>query len=703
MVFILASYAVFIVYLYLGYLVHKINSKGIYNRLFVIICILFAMFSLLELIKFSAHSSGTVILAEHLSRALWQIAPALLLDLSLYITQKEWHAAKRKNIIKYIYTPGIVFALHEMITTYFIKVPAVYDVFRRIELISLYSYTLICLYLFLKRYITARVPAEKKSMRILLLYGVSTVALTAFNDFFLVSIDSFFISFNQFIIFFFFIGVFYINYRYKFFELSSLITAEDIVDNITEMVLLVDTEGGITGANRRAEKVLGYKLDSLIGSRLDKVTNLDFSSILRKIYTCISYEADGELCCTNAHGEKIPVSARISVVKANHHGGIAGIIVILTDKTLVKKLQTEIKERIKRETQLCYMGTHDFLTGMYNRAYFSQVAQTLQKEHGPTMGVIMCDLDGLKLINDAFGQDMGDKLLVDAASIINSSLDGNAIACRMGGDEFVILIPNCTQKQIGTICGKIRSTLKRYNAKNNDIPLSISMGYALCCGLEKSVEELFKEADNYMYREKLYNTHSIRNALVQALTKTLEARDFITEGHGERMKEMAIKLGKHMGLSEQRILDLQLLAQFHDLGKVGVPDSILFKPSSLTEIEIVQIQRHCEIGYKIAQAHPDLINISDLILRHHERWDGKGYPLGIEKEEIPLECRILAIIDAYDAMVNDRPYRKGMNKKDAVTELVRNSGSQFDPRLVQKFLKMFGSATLGWTEKLVLC
>lgn len=690
MLFILASYTVFLIYLYLGYLVYRINSKGVYNRLFMIICIMFALGSLLELIKFSVHNTKTIILAEHLSQILWLYSPALLLELSLYITQKEWYTAKRQKFIKCIYIPGILFTLYELYINYFVRITTVDEAVRLIELVALYSYVFACLYLFLKRYVTAKIKAERKPIRILLIYGMTTVALTVINDFILVSIDKFFISTNQFIIFFFFIGVFYINYRYKFFDLSSLITAEDIVDNITEMVLLVDTEGGITGVNRRTERVLGYKKDSMIGSHLDRVTNLDFSAMLRKLYTCTSYEAEGELWCATATGEKIPISARVSAVKANHYGEIAGIIVILNDKTLVKKLQAEIKERVKKETQLCYMGTHDSLTGLYNRAYFSQIIYTLQKEHSTSMGMVMCDLDGLKLINDTLGHDKGDKLLVDAARIINSSLDGNAILCRMGGDEFAIFVPYCTENNINAICSRIRGSIKKYNAKNKIIPLSISLGYALCYGLPKSLEDLFKEADNDMYREKLNNSHSIRNALVQALMKTLEARDFITEGHGERLREMAVRLGKHMGLSEQRILDLQLLAQFHDLGKVGVPDSILFKPSSLTESEIIQMQRHCEIGYKIAQVHPDLNNISDLILRHHERWDGKGYPLGIEREQIPLECRILAVIDAYDAMVNDRPYRKGMRKKDAIMELVRNAGSQFDPKLVHRFLKILG-------------
>jgi HD-GYP domain-containing protein (c-di-GMP phosphodiesterase class II) len=200
--------------------------------------------------------------------------------------------------------------------------------------------------------------------------------------------------------------------------------------------------------------------------------------------------------------------------------------------------------------------------------------------------------------------------------------------------------------------------------------------------------DIFREADNNMYREKLHRKQSIRSAIVQALMKALEARDFITEGHAERLQSVVAAVGESMGMSDSKLVDLRLLAQFHDIGKVGVPDRILFKPGPLTREEYAEMQRHSEIGHRIAQSAPDLVPIADWILKHHEWWNGEGYPLGLAGEEIPLECRILAIADAYDAMTSDRPYRKAMGHEEALMELGKKAGTQFDPKLVQIVLML---------------
>ncbi|MFO7877740.1 MAG: HD-GYP domain-containing protein [Desulfovermiculus sp.] len=181
---------------------------------------------------------------------------------------------------------------------------------------------------------------------------------------------------------------------------------------------------------------------------------------------------------------------------------------------------------------------------------------------------------------------------------------------------------------------------------------------------------------------------STRSAIIQTLTDSIQAREFNIQGQCDRLQELAISLARSLNVSQDFVNDLSLLARFHDLGKVGIPDYILFKQGSLTEEEWPQIRQHCEIGHRIASSVPDLEPIADWILKHHERWDGRGYPLGLSGQEIPLACRIFAIANAYDAMTNDRPYQKAITRVEALAELKRCAGSQFDPELVEQFIQI---------------
>jgi len=220
------------------------------------------------------------------------------------------------------------------------------------------------------------------------------------------------------------------------------------------------------------------------------------------------------------------------------------------------------------------------------------------------------------------------------------------------------------------------------------MPLSISVGMDVCTGGETTLNETYKNADRNMYREKLHSQQSGHSAIVATLAQALEARDFVTDGHADRLQYLMEKLAVAAGLPASDLPDIRLLGRFHDIGKVGIPDQILFKPGRLTDEEYEIMKRHCEIGYRIALASPELAPIADWILKHQEWWNGEGYPLGLAGEDIPLPCRILAIVDAYDAMTNDRPYRKAMSGSDAVAELVRCAGRQFDERLVRLFVNI---------------
>lgn len=362
----------------------------------------------------------------------------------------------------------------------------------------------------------------------------------------------------------------------------------------------------------------------------------------------------------------------------------------------IEGVARDVTVRRQAEEQLKHLSLHDSLTGLYNRAYFEQEMHRAEVGRKYPVSIVVCDVDGLKLVNDTLGHDKGDSLLIAAAGVIKSSFRGSDMVARIGGDEFAVLFSDGGEDSVAQSCGRIREAIEIYNSTNPELPLSISIGFAVKTDPDISMNEIFKEADNNMYREKLHCSQSGRSAIVQTLKKALEARDFITEGHADRLQDLVTGLARAISMPESRITDLRLLAQFHDIGKVGIPDSILFKRGPLTSEEASEMQRHSEIGHRIAMSAPDLSPIAEFILKHHEWWNGTGYPLKLKGGNIPLECRILAIADAYDAMTSDRPYRKAMSHEDAIAEIKKCKGSQFDPELVPVFIKLLGENVWVW-------
>jgi len=345
----------------------------------------------------------------------------------------------------------------------------------------------------------------------------------------------------------------------------------------------------------------------------------------------------------------------------------------------------DITDRKRMEQELKYLGLHDALTTTYNRTFFEAEILKIASWDKQSAGIISCDVDGLKLINDTLGHRAGDELLKVVANILHACVTSPDIVARIGGDEFAVLVLDPDQPKMTNIVIQVKKAVEQYNKNNPQLPLSLSAGWAMGPAAD-NIDTLLKEADNNMYREKMHQSLSSRSAIVQAMMQALEARDYITEGHANRLQSLVEAISRKLQLPDPTIADLRLLAKFHDIGKVGIPDHILFKPGRLTEDELTIMRRHCEIGFRIAKSAFDLAPIAECILKHQEWWNGNGYPLGIAGEDIPLPCRILAIVDAFDAMTNARPYRKAMEVSDAVNEIRRCTGTQFDPALTEIFI-----------------
>lgn len=359
---------------------------------------------------------------------------------------------------------------------------------------------------------------------------------------------------------------------------------------------------------------------------------------------------------------------------------------------LLEDLKTTQQELKESETRYKYLSFTDTLTGLYNRAYFEYEMKRLNenlKAYLP-LSIISVDIDRHKIVNDIFGHQAGDKQLKHVADILKTSIRKEDTLARIGGDEFNIILPNVSYKLAQERREKIMEAVEEHNKKNPSIPLSISVGVATSeeKNWEENIYDIQHKADDNMYYYKFNKTAKTTSRITDLFLCTLAERDCVSKGHLERMAVLSQKVAERMGLNKQEKEDLILTARLHDLGYLEIPDEILFKPGKLTQAEMNKIRTHVNIGYNIACRTRELTRIAEYILYHHEWWDGNGYPARLKGEEIPFVCRIISILDAYDTMTNPRPYRNGIAPEDAMQELCRQAGSQFDPELVRQFIEI---------------
>ncbi|MGI6357881.1 MAG: HD domain-containing phosphohydrolase [Bacillota bacterium] len=480
----------------------------------------------------------------------------------------------------------------------------------------------------------------------------------------------------------------------------SIESLENILDLIPEAIFAMDCQGRVVLWNSSIEQLTGLPRDQIVGkdsqvyavpfygrpraTLVDLVINKASLSEIQSRYENVS-----------VHGNAVeafvfsPLLEKYLWLKAapllDNQGRQVGAVEMVRDVTEDRRRETSLRES---EAKLIHWSQHDPLTRLHNRHRFEQELRRVDSLKSEHVGVLSFDVDGLRLVNQRLGHEAGDQLLRALGKIVRQLCPSTALAARVGGDEFAILWPDSTQEQVEQLAEQLSHEFQVHTLVNPQAPVTLSVGWSCSDGQWVEAARLFEAADDEMCKKKLHSANSARSGIVSTLMKALAARDFITEGHAERLQRMAVTLAAELGLTSQEMLDLSLLAQFHDIGKVGIPDSILFKRGTLTAAEKIEMQRHAEIGYRIAQSSVELSSIAELILKHHEWWNGQGYPFGLKGESIPLPCRILAILDAYDAMTNSRPYRQAISPQAALQELEQGAGTQFDPWLVRSFAEL---------------
>ncbi|WP_412178671.1 diguanylate cyclase [Sedimentibacter sp.] len=371
------------------------------------------------------------------------------------------------------------------------------------------------------------------------------------------------------------------------------------------------------------------------------------------------------------------------------------IIIIIVILAWNSSLQAAVKEKTQAieesKKELMFKTYHDELTGLYNRMYMAEILKQLKQENSLQFSIIVADLNGLKITNDTFGHEIGDQMLIRVSEIIKENIKSNHVPCRIGGDEIVVLMPSTDERESIQIVEKIQNAA--LTAREDPIKPLVALGCATMYEYDNNgYNSLFKLAEDRMYANKMANSERNYDMIINAIKKKLYENNNESKEHCKRLVEMCRQMGEILDLEKSDIESLALLAELHDIGKVGIEKELFQKKGMLTMEEWQKIKSHSELGFKIVSASTKLSYIGKSIFAHHEHWDGSGYPQGLKGEEIPFTARLFSILEAYDVMTHERNYKPIYTKEMIIQELKDNSGTQFDPNLVEKFVNYISNA-----------
>ena len=380
-----------------------------------------------------------------------------------------------------------------------------------------------------------------------------------------------------------------------------------------------------------------------------------------------------QLLASTQNNKEILIELTISPVYGNGDKVLGSVMIF-----------KNITEEKKKQIDNLYLSLHDYLTGLYNRRFFEEEMIRLDTRRNLPFSIIMLDLDGLKLTNDAFGHEAGDLLLRKMAEIIKLECRDDEIAARLGGDEFSILLPDTNREHCELIVKRIREACKK--CARQSVVLSAAIGYATKVNPLESMDEIMKEADNNMYRNKLITGREMKSQTFKKILENLQREYENGKRQTGYISYIATGIARAISLTNEEILDIEKICMLHNIGEIVIPKVIYKKRGKLTEDEYNVVKRHPEAGYQILKSMEEYSTIAKYVLSHHEKWDGSGYPRKLKGDAIPLYSRIIAIADSYEAMTSGRSYKKALSRQEAREEIIKNAGTSFDPDLVKIFL-----------------
>ena len=449
-----------------------------------------------------------------------------------------------------------------------------------------------------------------------------------------------------------------------------------LAENIPDIIARYDREMRYRYINPAGARFFGLEQDKFTGKTCEDF-NLqpDFCKFLTKHLKGVlqNQREDATEFGFGATHEKTFFHVRLVPEFAND-GSIESILLIASDVT----------ERRKAEDRVKFVSFHDSITGLYNRAFFEEEIRRIDTPRNLPVSIILGDVNFLKLTNDAIGHDEGDRLLKAVADKLRASCRNNDIIARWGGDEFAVILTKTDHATAKDICYRIEHTPPQN--RNMMIHPSIALGVATKDSSEHNIYHAIRQAEKRMYENKLAESSKNQRKVLAFLLEKINDKNPGLNGHMERSCLLAQQFGMELGLIEGQIDDLLMLIRLHDIGKVAVPGKVLSKREKLLPQEWEEIKRHSEVGFRVVKVFAETARIAEEVLAHGERWDGSGYPRGLKEKDIPYISRIFALIDAFDAMTHERPYNRTFSYGDALEELRRNAGKQFDPELTEKFI-----------------